>query len=482
MNIEELSKSTVQSYQTKAREAVRKLRKRGIFDPDHTPAEKAKIASKDKGLARASAKIAKAEAPSKEQLHSKLKDLHAKFDPEYQHSDDHSVYTKHAAIHAQIKDIKKKLGESEEVDEGILSKIANKIIGAAPEKPAYKVGQEVQYQTTPHQPGWKNGGKGRGKITSYSNGHYMIDGNPVNHFEIKKVHESEELDELSIDTLASYAGKARKEGAEASKKGARSKNLENALKNFRQAAKRHTGAAKAENKVRTKIVQKSWNEGMDEGVVVHTHKDSTGKEYQVLSRKNNREFVIQSKKKDGSWHTHDAVGTAQRAKQLITTGRYLNENLDEAEKVQVVSITLPALIRLCEIAREDIDEDTDLHEFIEAMLNKASGTIDSQTLEDIEGDGDSDEDDVNEQFVVLDHNKKQVHVAFSENAAKKKAEELSKSTGKPHTSTFKREAVVQVKEGEIVSADRKVGADGRMYPRSKKKLGDKTGSLTGMKS
>jgi hypothetical protein len=395
MNIEELDKSTIQSYQTKARDAVKKLRKRGIFDTDHTAADKAKIANKDKGLSRASVKIAKAEAPSKEQLQSKLKDLTAKFDPQYQHSDDHSVHTKHAAIHAKIKDIKKQLGE-------------------------------------------------------------------------------EKVDELSIDTLASYAGKARKEGSDASKKGVKSKNLENALKHFRQAAKRHTGAAKAENKARTKIVQKSWNEDIDEGVVVHSHKDSSGKEYQVLSRKNNREFVIQSKKKDGTWHTHDSVGSAQRAKQLITTGRYLNE----AQKVQTVEITVPALIRLCEIARENVNGDTDLHEFIEEMIKTSNGIIDSQSLEDIEGDGDNDEDDMSESFVVLDHKKKQVHVAYSENAAKKKAEELTKQTGKQHTSTFKREAVV---EGEIVSADKKVGADGRLYPRSRKKLGDKTGSLTGAK-
>lgn len=398
--VSELDKSTVQSYQTKARDAVKKLRKRGIFDPDHTAAEKAKIANKDKGLARASAKIAKAEAPSKEDLKAKLKDLHQKFDPEYQQSDDHSVYTKHAAIHSKIKDIKKQLGE-------------------------------------------------------------------------------ENVEELSIETLSSYAGKARKEGADSTKKGARSKNLEKALTHFRKSAKRHVGAAKAEDKARTKIVQKSWNESLEEAIVVHTHKTDSGKEYQVLARKNNREFVIQSKKKDGSWRTHDSVGSAQRAKQLVTTGRY---DLNEAQKVQTVEITVPALIRLCEIARENVNGDTDLHEFIEEMIKSSNGIIDSQSLEDIEGDGDNDEDDMSESFVVLNHNKKQVHVAYSENAAKKKAEELSKSTGKPHTSTFKREAVVQVKEGEIVSADKKVGADGRLYPRSKKKLGDKTGSLTGMKS
>lgn len=106
--------------------------------------------------------------------------------------------------------------------------------------------------------------------------------------------------------------------------------------------------------------------------------------------------------------------------------------LDEAMKAQEVQITVPALIRLCEIAREDIDGDTDLHEFIEALIEKSNGTIDSQSIEDIESsDDDNDEDDID--------------------------------------------------EGEIVSADKKVGADGRLYPRSKKTIGKSTDSLTGVK-
>ena len=71
------------------------------------------------------------------------------------------------------------------------------------------------------------------------------------------------------------------------------------------------------------------------------------------------------------------------------------QSLLEAEQnIQTVTFTLPALIRLCEIAREDIKGDTDLHEFIEAVLNKAKNkTITSSTLEGISGDGDNDEDD-----------------------------------------------------------------------------------------
>jgi hypothetical protein len=89
--------------------------------------------------------------------------------------------------------------ESQEqgVKEGIMNKIANKIIGAAPEKPVYKIGQKVKYETHPDQPDWKDGGRGVGVITDYKNGHYMINGNPVNHFEIKGVAEAK-LDEEDI--------------------------------------------------------------------------------------------------------------------------------------------------------------------------------------------------------------------------------------------------------------------------------------------
>jgi hypothetical protein len=78
---------------------------------------------------------------------------------------------------------------AESVEEGIMNKIANKVMGAAPEQPKYKVGQRVKYETSPHQPEWKDGGRGVGVITAYKNGHYMINGNPVNHFEIKGVVE-----------------------------------------------------------------------------------------------------------------------------------------------------------------------------------------------------------------------------------------------------------------------------------------------------
>jgi hypothetical protein len=86
--------------------------------------------------------------------------------------------------------------KEDDMAEGIMNKIANKVMGAAPEQPKYKVGQRVKYETSPHQPDWKDGGSGVGVISDYKNGHYMINGNPVNHFEIKGV-----VAEGSADTV-----------------------------------------------------------------------------------------------------------------------------------------------------------------------------------------------------------------------------------------------------------------------------------------
>jgi hypothetical protein len=84
-------------------------------------------------------------------------------------------------------EVRAAMREQQGVAEGIMNKIADKVMGAAPEQPKYKVGQQVKYETSPHQPDWKDGGSGVGVITDYKNGHYMINGNPVNHFEIKGV-------------------------------------------------------------------------------------------------------------------------------------------------------------------------------------------------------------------------------------------------------------------------------------------------------
>lgn len=62
------------------------------------------------------------------------------------------------------------------------------------------------------------------------------------------------------------------------------------------------------------------------------------------------------------------------------------------------------------------------------------------------------ESELEESFAVVDHKGKQVHVAYSESSAKKKAEELSKSTGNAHTVKFDRTAMVK-NESEFTEED-----------------------------
>jgi hypothetical protein len=93
------------------------------------------------------------------------------------------------------------------VPEGFMDKLAGKIMGVAPEQPKYKIGQKVRYETSPPQSKWKDGGRGVGIITDYKNGHYMINGNPVNHFEIKGVVEQGVAEDSSGLTDIWQAGK-----------------------------------------------------------------------------------------------------------------------------------------------------------------------------------------------------------------------------------------------------------------------------------
>ena len=87
--------------------------------------------------------------------------------------------------------------------EGVLNKIADKVMGKAPTN-KYKVGDEVSYEMDPPQ----EGGRGKGKITSVSKAgdHYTVNGKFVNHFEIKKKHTSvkESAGEPSVDDILYY--------------------------------------------------------------------------------------------------------------------------------------------------------------------------------------------------------------------------------------------------------------------------------------
>lgn len=104
-------------------------------------------------------------------------------------------------------------------NESIITKIAGKIMGTAPEKPAHKSGQRVTYQMHPPQ----KHGSGHGTIVDHGDGyektgHYMVkrdDGVivPVNHHEIKKVHkeEVEQIDEISKDLASRYLRKIERQ-------------------------------------------------------------------------------------------------------------------------------------------------------------------------------------------------------------------------------------------------------------------------------
>lgn len=445
--VSELSTDTLKSYSKKAGDRINAIKAKGW---KKTSADAKEMLHLDKNKAKAVSKInsktpATKTGPAKPQhdkeaLTAQLKSLKKDFDPAYQHSDDHSVYTKHRDIHAKITDIEKKLKESTDIDEAAFGSLKSLHLIPTAGTSVSKHKGRSDFNAAMYAKGIKTK-----KQTGADAKVYHIHDDKVHGiwdhvtntgvvYQSSK-NESEQVDELSKDTLGSYIGKADKEVHDLNKKSTRSKNLQRAYDLLGQAQKRRKGSNTAVAKLSKKLAGERWgikeeNELDEAGIVVHSSKEKDGKEYQVLSRKNNREFVIQSKKKDGSWQQHDAVGQAQRARQLITTGRYSSVN--EAMKVQEVQITIPALIRLCEIAREDMGGDTDLHEFIEALIENSNGTIDSQSIENIEGgDGDDDADDAS------------------------------------------------IKEGEIVQADKKVGNDGRLYPRSRKTLGKATGSLTG---
>lgn len=113
--LDELSKDTLKSYISKATQANKD---KAGGDPDikkrksniRTANFKAAFA---KSLPKPVATPTPKEPVDKEKLHAQLKDLTAKFDPEYAHSDDHDVFTKHSKIASQIHSIRKQLSEAE---------------------------------------------------------------------------------------------------------------------------------------------------------------------------------------------------------------------------------------------------------------------------------------------------------------------------------------------------------------------------------
>jgi hypothetical protein len=90
------------------------------FDrPENKPMHKHKIAQRTAGLTRAEKRIKPMSKPSSEPvdseaLQARLADLERQFDPHYEYSDDHSVWSKHNAIRQQIQSIKRQLRDANE--------------------------------------------------------------------------------------------------------------------------------------------------------------------------------------------------------------------------------------------------------------------------------------------------------------------------------------------------------------------------------
>ena len=94
------------------------------------------------------------------------------------------------------------IGTAKVTHEGILNKIADKVMGKAPTN-KYKVGDDVSYEMDPPQ----EGGRGKGKITSVSKAgdHYTVNGKLVNHFEIKKKHNNESVNENQVAYICKFS-------------------------------------------------------------------------------------------------------------------------------------------------------------------------------------------------------------------------------------------------------------------------------------
>lgn len=73
-----------------------------------------------------------------------------------------------------------------------------------------------------------------------------------------KPERSKTVNELSADTLDSYAEKARKDAKKTADKAGRTKGMQKALELYRSAADRSASASKAEQKSRTSRVLDSW--------------------------------------------------------------------------------------------------------------------------------------------------------------------------------------------------------------------------------
>ena len=169
-------------------------------------------------------------------------------------------------------------------------------------------------------------------------------------------HESEEIDELSNDLLSRYKKKASDDSRAA-----------DAVGDVKQADKRFSGVVKATKKQFAKFEKKPVAEeveSIDESFAV---KDSSGKIVDVkFSESEAKKRAEELTKKTGQKHSVKFERTA-----MVRTVK------EDTDGKDTVTLEIPALIRALEWAREDAEDDVEIHKFVEKLINH-EGTVDME--------------------------------------------------------------------------------------------------------
>jgi hypothetical protein len=158
-------------------------------------------------------------------------------------------------------------------------------------------------------------------------------------------HESEEIDELSNDLLSRYKKAASADSIAADKAG-----------DTKKADKRFSGVMRA-----TKKQFANDAKTVSESFAV---KDASGKTVTVKYSENDAKKVAEElTKKTGQKHSVKYERTAT-----------VKEDTDGKD---TVVLEIPALIRALEWAREDAEDDVEIHKFVEKLINH-EGTVDME--------------------------------------------------------------------------------------------------------
>ena len=169
-------------------------------------------------------------------------------------------------------------------------------------------------------------------------------------------HESEEIDELSNDLLSRYKKKASDDSRAADAAG-----------DVKKADKRFSGVVKATTKQFAKFEKKPVAEeveSIDESFAV---KDSSGKTVDVkFSESEAKKRAEELTKKTGQKHSVKFERTA-----MVRTVK------EDTDGKDTVTLEIPALIRALEWAREDAEDDAEIHKFVEKLINH-EGTVDME--------------------------------------------------------------------------------------------------------